>query len=128
MCSSPQPLPRLKVRARFLQNLLVDLLVAVLQVMSTCKVWLSQVACRTLQQLSQLVSRHLTVAQNLGHQARSNDFTSVYRHNRAPSIGMFQDVMAAFDADDLKAGFAQRSDKPTPGHARESGHAPTQTR
>jgi hypothetical protein len=66
--------------------------------------------------------------ENLGHQTWANSFTTMDWHNGMPPVGMAQKVMAAFDTNHLKPGFAKRRNESLARDARQFGHASTTTR
>ena len=60
-------------------------------------------------QLKELLDRDFSVIQNRLHQAGADDFTGMNGDDSASAIEMFQEVMTAFDSNDLKTCLPQRS-------------------
>src|SRR6266478_1733666 len=59
-------------------------------------------------QLKELLDRDFSIIQNRLHQAGADDFTGMNGDDRASAIGMLQEVMTAFDSNDLKTCLPQR--------------------
>jgi hypothetical protein len=59
-------------------------------------------------QLKELLDGEFGVIENRFHQTDPDDFSSMNRHNRAATVGMLQEMVAALDPHNLKASALQR--------------------
>jgi len=80
------------------------------------------------QRLSQIGAGDLAVAQNLRQQAGADGFTAMNWRHGATSIVMAEEMMTAFDADNLKAHPPQRPEQLRTADRRKRAHAGTRTR
>ncbi len=81
-----------------------------------------------LQQSGQLFRGEVAVAQDLNCEPGADGFTGMNGNNRGTAIGMTQEVMAAFSADDDEACPTKGGNEDSPGQSREFGHYATRTR
>jgi hypothetical protein len=61
-------------------------------------------------QLKELLGGEFGVIENRFHQTDPDDFASMNRHNRAATVGMLQEMVAALDPHNFKASTLQRGD------------------
>jgi hypothetical protein len=72
-------------------------------------------------QLKELLDRDFSIIQNRLPQAGADDFTGMNGDDGASAIGMFQEVMTAFDSHDLETCLPQRGNHLTASAAGELG-------
>lgn len=75
-----------------------------------------------------VLSRNLTVPQNLSKKSPANGFTSVNRYDRAPAVGMAKETVAALDSDNLESKLTKGLDQADTRDGRKGAHAVTATR
>lgn len=62
---------------------------------------------KLLKELLKLLTSHVTITKNFGEQPRANCFARMDWHYRRTTIGVVKEMVAAFDAENLKASFLQ---------------------
>ena len=75
-----------------------------------------------------MLDRRLAIPENLVEQTGADGLTCVHGNDRAPSVLMAQEVMAAFDALNAKTGLGEGGDKFRTGDTRSAAHAAMVTR
>lgn len=81
-----------------------------------------------LQYFKEIVTGHVAVAQDLGHETGTDGFTAMHRHDRAPSIRVPEEVVTALHTENLKPCLTECRDDLVAGQARQFGHASTSSR
>jgi hypothetical protein len=72
--------------------------------------------------------RDLAVPENLSKETAANRLATVYGNDGAAAIGMAEEVMASFDANEHEPKATQRFEYLRAGHCGECAHAMTATR
>ena len=83
---------------------------------------------RTLQQVTELLTCELTIAQDSGQEAGTDCLPGVDGNSCAAPVPMAKQVVTAFDANQFEPGSRQSSNNIPAGEAREPGHPATETR